>query len=120
MVPLLANTLLVGTFLAAVWSAVEGLRGVRPSRGMLATVALLWLGLTAQAGIGTYLQFTAHPRPDPVLFLGYQLSAFVVLPLGTLWAIGDRSRWGNGVLAVACITETILVVRMVQIWVGRG
>lgn len=119
MLPWLANVLIVGSLVTALWGLVEGLRGVRPSGALLASVAVLWLGLLGQAAFGTFQQFSAADPPDGWLFLGYHLTAVTVLPLGTMWAIGDKSRWGNGVLAIACATEAVLVIRLVQIWVSR-
>lgn len=120
MVAWLSNVLIVGSLVTALWGLVEGIRGVRPSGPLLLAVAVLWVGLLAQAVIGAYFQFSVDNPPDGWLFLGYHLTAVTVLPAGAAWAIGDRSRWGNGVLAIACATEAVLVIRLVQIWVTRG
>lgn len=116
----LSTGIVLASLVGTVWSLVSAARGVRPSGKLLLSVAVLWVAIVAQAVLATVAQFRTTDPPDPWLFLGYHLTAVVVLPLGAAWGIADRSRWGNGVLAMACFTEAVLVVRMLQIWVGRG
>jgi hypothetical protein len=60
---------------------------------------------------------------EPVLgeaweFWGYLLTALVV-PVGAFWwAILERSRWSNLVLAAVGPTVFVMLVRMEQIWDG--
>jgi hypothetical protein len=60
---------------------------------------------------------------EPVLgeaweFWGYLLTALVV-PIGAFWwAILERSRWSNLVLAAVGPTVFVMLVRMEQIWDG--
>ncbi len=60
---------------------------------------------------------------EPVLgeaweFWGYLLTA-LVLPVGAFWwAILERSRWSNLVLAAAGLAVFVMLVRMEQIWDG--
>ena len=39
----------------------------------------------------------------------------VILPLGVLWSLGERSRGSTAVLIVALLTVAFLVLRLVQI-----
>lgn len=116
----LSTATVLGSLLGAVWSLISALRGVRPSGPLLGTVAFVWVLLLVQGVMATIAQFRVNDPPDPFLFLGYHLTAIVVLPLGVAWGIADRSRWGNGVLAIACFSEAVLVIRMLQIWATRG
>ena len=62
----------------------------------------------------------AGERPDELgTFVGYLVVA-VILPLGTLWALTERSRWGTGVLAVACFTLLVVMVRLQDLWSTTG
>jgi hypothetical protein len=60
---------------------------------------------------------------EPVLgeaweFWGYLLTALIV-PVGAFWwAILERSRWSNLVLAAVGPTVFVMLVRMEQIWDG--
>lgn len=104
----------------AAWGVVETIRGIRPSGALLASVAGLWVLLLLQGIGGAVAQFRADPAPDPVLFLGYFLTVVTVLPAGAFWGIADHSRWGNAVLAFTCATESVLVLRLLQIWGERA
>ena len=104
----------------AVWSLVNAVRGVRPSKGQLVAAAVLEGLLLLQTVLGLVLLATTERDVDVVTFVGYHLTALAVLVLGVGWGIADRSRWGNGVFAIAAATQIVLVVRLVQIWAGRG
>jgi hypothetical protein len=116
----LAGAVVVAALGLAGWSLVAALRGVRPSRGQLVGSALVEALLVVQALLGVVLMLTADREVEPVTFLGYHLTAVLLLPVGVAWGIADRSRWGNGVLAVTAATEAVLVLRLLQIWGERA
>ncbi len=63
----------------------------------------------------------AGERPDePGTFVGYLVVAVILLPLGTLWALAERSRWGTAVLAVACLALVVVLVRLQDLWSTAG
>ncbi len=63
----------------------------------------------------------AGERPDePGTFVGYLVVAVILLPLGTLWALAERSRWGTAVLAVACFALVVVSVRLQDLWSTAG
>lgn len=51
-----------------------------------------------------------------ITLFGYLLAALVVLPIGFLWSLAERSRGATAVLAVVGLTEAFLVLRALQIW----
>ena len=57
---------------------------------------------------------------DLPTFFGYLVASIAVLPVGAFWALGDRSRWGAGVLAVACLSVPVMVLRLDQLWSAHG
>jgi len=115
-----AVILCVGAGALALWSLVAAARGVRPSTGQLVAAAVLEGALLLQTVAGVVLMIASDRDVDAVTFVGYHLTALAVLVLGVGWGIADRSRWGNGVFAIAAATEIVLVLRLVQIWDGRG
>lgn len=117
-VPAFAVALGVLAIALGVWSAVAAIRGVRPSGPQLLLAAVLELALVVQAVVAVVLGATRGTPGDGVLFAGYMLTTVVVLPAGVFWGIADRSRWGNGVLAVAAFTTAVLVLRLEQVWEG--
>lgn len=116
----LAAVVIVAALLLAGWSLVAAARGVRPSTGQLVGSAVLEALLLAQAALGVVLMLTDDRDVDRITFVGYHLTALVLLPVGVAWGIADRSRWGNGVLAIASATEAVLVLRLLQIWGERA
>ena len=76
--------------------------------------ALLEAGLVVQAVVGI-AQVVGGSGDPTVTFVGYLLAVLVVLPLGLLWSLGERSRGATAVLIVALVTVAFLVLRLVQI-----
>lgn len=105
--------------LLAAWSALRTAQDRRVGGGQLIACAALTLALVAQAVAGFVALAVADRPVESVTFVGYHLTVVVLLPLGALWAIGERSRWGNGVLALAALVVPVLLVRLVQVWDGQ-
>lgn len=99
---------------------VATVRGRRIDDAQLLGSALLELALVVQAVVGVVLLARTDRDVDGVLFASYLLSSVLVVPLGAFWAVGERSRWGTGVLAVAAVTTAVLVARLEQIWRTGG
>ena len=51
-----------------------------------------------------------------ITLFGYLLAALVVLPIGFLWSLAERSRGATAVLAVVGLTQAFVIVRALQIW----
>lgn len=51
-------------------------------------------------------------------FWGYVLTAFIIPIIAFWWAITDKTRWSNLVLAAVGATVAVMLVRMEQIWHG--
>jgi hypothetical protein len=77
--------------------------------------AVVEVGLLVQAAVGIVQAFGGRDIAT-VSFVGYLVACLVVLPAGVLWSLGERSRGGTAVLAVAGFTTAFLVVRLGQIW----
>ena len=85
---------------------------------------LFWLLAAVEAGlvaavVGGVVALTTTDRDvDAATFVGYLATVWLVLPLGAAWAASEKSRWGTGVLLVACLTVAVMVLRLQQIWAG--
>jgi len=55
---------------------------------------------------------------DALEYWMYLIAALLLPPLSAFWALIERVRWSNAVLAVAAFAVAVMVVRMQQIWVG--
>jgi hypothetical protein len=74
---------------------------------VLAVVCVLaWLGGTAPA--------------EPAVFLAYLLACIATPAAIVWWGRGEPGRWGSGVVALACLTLAVLVLRLQQVWTGSA
>ncbi|MEJ7702484.1 MAG: hypothetical protein WKF47_01840 [Geodermatophilaceae bacterium] len=116
MLDALANTLIgAALVLAALTSVLSYLRRPTPR-----PVSLAVLGLAAavllQAVIAIVIVIGGDRPADLGTFVGYALASVLVLPAAIAWSRAEPGRWGNGVLAVGCLTLSVMIVRMGQLW----
>lgn len=52
------------------------------------------------------------------LFLAYAAFCVVVLPIGALFAVAERTRWSGAVLGVASLALMITLWRLNGVWLG--
>jgi hypothetical protein len=56
-------------------------------------------------------------RPDSaVVFTGYALASLLVPPVGAVWALAEKSRWGTAAAGISCLVLAIATVRLRQVW----
>lgn len=126
MIEVLATALTVVALVAAGWSLVLAIANrpitlaTKPTLALAGVVVLLEVGLLAQAVVGVVNAVGADRELDRATFIGYLLGAAVVLPLGAFWSLAERSRWGAGVLTVACLSVPVMILRLNQLWGGHG
>ncbi len=126
MIEVLATALIAVALVAALWSLVLAVANrpitlaTKPTLGLAGVVVLLEVGLLAQLVAGVVNAVGTERDLDTATFVGYLVGAVVVLPLGAFWSLAERSRWGAGVLAVACLSVPVMVLRLNQLWAGHG
>ncbi|WP_461120969.1 hypothetical protein [Saccharothrix stipae] len=127
MIQVLATALTVVALVAALWALVLVVTdrpitlATKPTLGLAAVVVHLEAGLLVQAVLATVNVIGADGGGmNRATFFGYLIAVVVVLPVGAFWALGDRSRWGAGVLAVACLSVPVMILRLNQIWALHG
>jgi predicted transcriptional regulator len=126
MIEVLATALTVVALVAAAWSLVLAIANrpitlaTKPTLALAGVVVLLEVGLLVQAVAGVVNVLGADRELDRVTFVGYLIGAAVVLPLGAFWSLAERSRWGAGVLTVACLSVPVMILRLNMIWSGHG
>lgn len=63
------------------------------------------------------VQAVRGERPNEVAtFIGYALTSLLAPPVGALWALSDKSKWGTGAAGVASLVLAALTLRMQQVW----
>jgi hypothetical protein len=111
----LQTILIVASLLLAVLAGVYVALDRSPDNALVGLAGLIELGFVAQAGIGIAQVIGDDEVASPVTFVGYLLAALVVLPLGVLWSLAERSRGATAVIIVAAVTTAFLAVRVVQL-----
>lgn len=114
MIEPLQTVLIVAALVLALVTGVYVALDRSPDRVLVALLALLEVGLVVQAVIGI-VQLIGGSGDPGITFVGYLLAVLVILPLGVLWSLGERSRGSTAVLIVALLTVAFLVLRLVQI-----
>ncbi|TWD80128.1 hypothetical protein FB561_1200 [Kribbella amoyensis] len=104
------------SLVAMVYAIVLAARDRRIDWWLLGLLGVVEVLLLAQLVVGI-VQLTGTDRDvSAVLFCAYLIGSLIILPIGAFWALAERSRWGAGVLAVACVVVPILELRMYEIW----
>ena len=85
------------------------------------TGAVVLLLLLVQLGVAIAAPFVGNPPTGNLVeFYIYLVSAILLPPLATVWALVDRTRWSNLVLATSSFAIAVMVYRMFQIWTVQG
>ncbi len=120
MIPALVVALGLGCAVLAAWALLWAALD-RPVRlGHLVLGGALEALLLVQAVVAA-VKLIGGTRPgSTVTFVAYLVGSLLVLPLGVLWALEERTRWSSVVLAIAGVTVAVMVVRMNSVWDGSA
>jgi hypothetical protein len=103
--------------LAGLVCLVAGFSGKLPNDITVGATALVLLLLVVQLVVAIVAPFAGNPPTGNVVeFYIYLVSAILLPPLAVVWALVDRTRWSNLVLAAAVFAVAVMVYRMLQIW----
>ncbi len=116
MIDALAIALIAASLVLAAWGLLMALLGRRPGMTQLAGLGVLEVLALVQAVVAVIVMITGDRPEQLATFLLYLVSSLLVAPIGALWMLAERSRWGSTVGAVTCLVLAILVVRLQQIW----
>jgi hypothetical protein len=96
---------------------VAGFSGKLPNDVTVGATALVLLLLLVQLVVAIVAPFAGNPPTGNVVeFYIYLVSAILLPPLAVVWALVDRTRWSNLVLAASVFAVAVMVYRMLQIW----
>jgi hypothetical protein len=101
---------------ALIWLVVLIVLDRLPNDYLYAALALLEVGLVAQLVIGLVMVSGDHGGVNVAAYVGYLVGALVILPVGFLWSLGERTRAGTGVLLVAVVVVPVLFLRLHDLW----
>ncbi|WP_125098753.1 hypothetical protein [Leucobacter chromiireducens] len=112
-----AIALIAVALIGAVLCLVEALRKRGPNDFTMGATLVVALLLLVQIIISIAAPFAGNTATgDPLEFWMYLIVAFL-LPIGAgFWALVDRTRWANLVLAVVHLSAAVMTYRMLVIW----
>jgi hypothetical protein len=116
MIEWLATTLIVLSLLLALAALGHLVLNRRMTTWLLGGLVVLEALLLVQFVVGLVMLLGGDNQVAAVTFVGYLVGILLILPFGTLWALGDPERSGTAVLVVATLVVATLVVRLEQIW----
>ncbi len=91
--------------------------GRTPDWGLLGFAGLIEVGALVLLVIGAVQVGGVDLSGGRVVTLfGYLLAGLVLLPIGFVWSLAERSRGATAVLAVVGVTQAFVVVRALQVW----
>ncbi len=110
----LATALIGLSLVLAVWAGACAALDRLPPKAHLQLLFLLQ-GLVVLQGVVAVVRAQDWDGSKGEL-LGYLAVAALLVPGGLVLTVEERSRWGTLVLAVACLTLAVVVVRLQAIW----
>jgi hypothetical protein len=118
MTSVLANVIIVVSLLAALHALISAWRDRPMDWWHLGALGVLEALLVAQAVTG-FVKLSGDEGPaDSATFVGYLIGVLLIPAAGAGWGLLERTRWGPGVIVVACLSVAVMIVRMRQIWEG--
>lgn len=109
--------ILVVGLVSSVICLIAGILKKAPNDTTILSVAAVELSLVVYL-VGSIIRAAGGEQiaGEPWEFWGYLLTA-LLLPVGAVyWAILERTRWSNFVLAAVGVTALVMAARMNQIW----
>jgi len=110
----------LAALVVAVWAFVLAALNRDPGRPVLVAFGVVEVLLVAQLVIGV-VQLIEGGRPGNIAtYLAYLIGALVIIPVGALWALAERSRSSTVILGIAGIAIAVMVLRLHEIWGGAS
>lgn len=120
MIDVVAYVVIAAALVYAAWCLYALVRNRVPREPHVVGAGVVELLLLVQL-IVVLVMLAVEGAPDQLgVFIAYLVVSLVVLPIGLLWALAEKSRWGTGVLLIAALAVPVVVVRLQQLWEGVG
>ena len=67
--------------------------------------------------LAAVVQAVRGERPvEAATFVGYALTSLLVPPVGAVWALSEKTRWGTAAAGISALVLAVLTLRMQQVW----
>ena len=105
-----------GALVMAAWTALRAVLDRPVNDAVLLGLLVVELAVLAQLVLGV-VRLAGDWDPDSaVTVVAYLVGALLVLPIGALWSLAERSRPSTLVLTVACLAVPVMTARLWQMW----
>jgi hypothetical protein len=98
------------------WGLITAIAKRPISWAQLGGVGLLELATVVQSAVAGVRLVGGYRPVEFGTTIGYLIAIVVLLPLGTVWALTDRSRYAGVVLAVAAASVGAMTLRLLNLW----
>jgi hypothetical protein len=88
----------------------------RPLGAMLGGLLLVELAALVQLLVVVVALLRGERPESGVVFTGYALASLLVPPIGAIWALSERTRWGTAAAGISCLVLAVATVRLQQVW----
>lgn len=116
----LGTVVITVSLLVAAWCLVSTLRNRPIDVTHLVGLGIAEVLVLAEVAVAIGHLIHGDRPPELATFIGYLVAIVIILPLGTLLARMEPTRWGSLVALVGCLVVPVLVLRVNQIWTGVG
>lgn len=114
--PAVAAAVIAVSLLAGVGMLLLALADRRPVLWLLGGLAAVELAALVQVVVAVVVVLRGERPDSAVTFTGYALASLLVPPIGAVWALSERSRWGTAAAGISCLVLAVLTVRLGQVW----
>ena len=116
---ILALAITIVGLIAFVLACLVGIVGREPNDGSVIGVIVLELLMIIMAVLNIIGLATGTPTFGPGWeIMGYLIAGLAMPVVGLYWALSEKDRWSNFVLAIACLAVVIINIRIQQLWYG--
>jgi hypothetical protein len=103
----------------AVWAGIVAAVDRAPGRALFAGAAVVGALVLVQGVVAVAALFEGNGI-DTGLFVGYLLTAVLLMPAAVVLARMEPTRWGSAILAAGGLVLAPLLLRVIQIWTHGG
>ena len=104
--------------LATVYALTRFARNLPLDDPLLFTTIAIEVLLVVQLVVVIIGVATTDRDVDTVTLVAYVVGVVLIVPLGAVWALVEKSRYGPAVLALATFSAAVMTLRVLQLWNG--
>lgn len=116
MVDWLATTVNTISLLLGAWFLFSAFRKKPMDLPHIVGLGVLEVALLAQLVVSIVFLAGGDRPAQLAVFISYLVSIVLIPPAAVLWGLIERSKWGTGVIAAACLVIPAMMVRLQDLW----